>query len=231
LNPGYCPICRKVTVFFSRNEWLRDHYICFRCRSIPRYRALFEVLERYFPGWRDTLSIHESSASGASSDSISHQCRNYVATYYFPDAEPGRMHRGFRCENLEAQTFADESFDLVITQDVLEHVLHPEKALAEIARTLRPGGAHLFTVPWYYWQKTEIRAVERDGTMEHRLPPVYHGNPIDSAGSLVVTDWGFDMADRISRWSGLVTTVIRIHEPLKGIEAEFNEVFISQKVA
>ncbi|MGH8487345.1 MAG: class I SAM-dependent methyltransferase [Gammaproteobacteria bacterium] len=46
----------------------------------------------------------------------------------------------YRCENLEEQTFHDEFFDLVITQDVFEHVFHPDLAIREIARTLRPGG-------------------------------------------------------------------------------------------
>jgi SAM-dependent methyltransferase len=36
--------------------------------------------------------------------------------------------------------FADESFDVVFSQTVLFHVPHPEKALAEIKRVLRPGG-------------------------------------------------------------------------------------------
>jgi len=53
----------------------------------------------------------------------------------------------FRCENLEALTFANESIDLHITQDVMEHVFHPSKVFKEIARTLKLGGAHIFTVP------------------------------------------------------------------------------------
>lgn len=190
LNAGNCPICRKPTIFFSRKEWLRDNYLCLRCRSRPRNRALIEVLETRFPQWREAMRLHESSPGGASSKKIARECRHYIGTHFFPDVESGRMHRGFRCENLEAQTFAHESFDLVITQDVLEHILHPDRAFSEIARTLKPGGAHLFTVPWYHWQKTETRAVEKDGKINHLLPPIYHGNPIDRAGSLVVTDWG-----------------------------------------
>jgi SAM-dependent methyltransferase len=187
------------------------------------------VLETHFPRWREEMSIHESSPGSASSEKIARECKHYTATQYFPDVPSGQTHLGFRCENLEAQTFADGQFDLVITQDVLEHILHPGKALAEIARTLKPGGAHLFTVPWYYWKKTDIRAVEEDGEIIHRLPPEYHGNPISREGSLVVSEWGRELIDYIYRESGLTTTVLRIYNPRMGIEAKFIEVFISQK--
>ena len=69
------------------------------------------------------------------------------------------MKDGQRSENLEALTFPDESFDLIIPQDVFEHVLRPAKAFAEIARTLKPGGVHVYTVPYYRGEKTVVRAV------------------------------------------------------------------------
>lgn len=46
----------------------------------------------------------------------------------------------FRQGNIFALPFPDESFDVVFSQTVLFHVPHPEKALAEIKRVLRPGG-------------------------------------------------------------------------------------------
>ena len=57
--------------------------------------------------------------------------------------------QGFRNEDLEALTFPDASFDLTVTLDVMEHVNQPDVVLREVARTLRPGGAYLFTVPTY----------------------------------------------------------------------------------
>jgi hypothetical protein len=66
----------------------------------------------------------------------------------------------------------------------------------------RAGGAHVFTVPWYWWKDTLIRAVcAEDGTITHIEKPEYHGNPIDSQGSLVVTEWGRDLCDFIYRAS------------------------------
>jgi SAM-dependent methyltransferase len=135
----------------------------------------------------------------------------------------------FRCEDLEAQTFADGMFDLVITQDVFEHVLDPGRAFAEVTRTLKPGGAHVFSVPWYQGQDTVVRAVRENGAVKHLLPPDYHVNPIDDRGSLVVTEWGRDFCDFIFQASGMMTTVFWMNDRSCGIVGEFLEVFVSRK--
>jgi SAM-dependent methyltransferase len=46
--------------------------------------------------------------------------------------------------------FLDASFDTVLCTSVLEHVDNVEEAIAEIARTLRPGGRLVITVPFLY---------------------------------------------------------------------------------
>ena len=46
----------------------------------------------------------------------------------------------FRQGSIFDLPFADDSFDVVFSQTVLFHISHPEKALAEIKRVLRPGG-------------------------------------------------------------------------------------------
>ena len=208
--------------------WLRDQLLCTKCGSIPRWRALHVVLKNEFPDWR-TLSIHESSPGGAGSNKLAAECPGYIATHFFPDVPKGGTKDGVRCENLEQQTFASASFDLVVTQDVFEHVLHPASAFAEVARTLKPGGAHVFTIPWYYWQKTRVRAVSDGDEIRHLLPPEYHGNPIDAAGSLVVTEWGSDFLDYIERCSGLKTTVHHLRDLHQAIDGDFREVFVSRK--
>jgi SAM-dependent methyltransferase len=100
------------------------------------------------------MQIHESSPGGQSSDKIKQECKRYTGSQFFSDVPRGQSKDGQRSEDLEALTFPDESFDLVITQDVFEHVLRPAKAFAEIARTLKPGGAHVYTVPYYRGKRT-----------------------------------------------------------------------------
>jgi SAM-dependent methyltransferase len=227
-NIGICPICEHKTLFVEQSEWLRDTYFCIFCWSVPRQRAIIKVLQQEFPKWR-RLHIYESSPCGASSRKIRKECKFYTPSQYYPDATPGTCKRGFRCENLEKLTFADGTFDLVITQDVFEHVLHPASAFREIARTLKAGGAHIFTVPLYNGNKTVVRAEETANEIKYLKEPMYHGNPVDKKGSLVVTDWGDDMLDFIRANSGMTTKMFTFHDKSLGLEAEFLDVFVSRK--
>src|SRR5205814_163229 len=134
----------------------------------------------------------------------------------------GSFHDGHRSEDLRALTFSDRSFDIFITSDVLEHLFEPEKALREIARVLKPGGMHIFTTPWYSnYPKSVQRAAPRpDGSADHLLPPVYHGNPISDEGSLVTYDWGLDLPHFIFEHSGMQTITYLERDRAKGLDAD-----------
>lgn len=52
--------------------------------------------------------------------------------------------------NAEALDFADESFDVVVSRNLTWNLPHPDKAYAEWARVLKPGGLLLnFDANWY----------------------------------------------------------------------------------
>lgn len=230
-NPGYCPTCARQVTFVARDSWLRDHYRCSHCGSIPRERALMLVIESHFPNWRE-MCIHESSpVDRGASQRLARGCRAYIASQFIPGERLGDEVGGVRVEDLEALTFADESIDLHVTQDVMEHVLHPGKVFSEIARTLKPGGAHVFTVPIVNRNGPSMPRVrlDNDGRIHHLAPPQYHGNPVDEKGSLVTTDWGFDICRSIYDACGLFTNIFVIDDLSKGIRAEYIEVFLTMK--
>jgi len=229
-NYGYCPICKQRTVFVEAASWLRDNYFCSRCQSIPRNRALISLIDRLFPDFRQ-FAIHESSPCGPASDKIARECPGYLSTQYFPGVPLGALKHGVRNENLEKMTYPDNCFDLTVTQDVMEHVLNPDRAFAEIARTLKPGGAHVFTVPLYNRSETKVRAVETAQGVKYLDEQEYHGNPVDAAGSLVVREWGLDLPDYIYRSSGMSTATYCTVDRKLGIDGEFLEVFVSRKPA
>lgn len=189
------------------------------------------VLRREYPHWRFS-AIHESSSGNrGASRIIAQQCRNYIATQFYPSEVPGAMIHNFRNENLEKQTFPDRCFDLVVSLDVMEHVNQPAAVFQEVARTLRSGGAYLFTTPTYKGKaKTERRAeYMADGSIQHYAEPEYHGNPISADGSLVTFHFGYDLPQLIFEWSGMDVKVERFWDPYHGIIGDFTEVYLCQK--
>ena len=225
-NRGYCAICMAETTFVMHGPWLRDQYTCSVCHTIPRQRAVVEVLNLVRPDW-PTLSIHESSPSLWF---LRDRCRDYSFSYFFDDVPPGALHDGVRCEDLERLTFEDESFDVFVTQDVLEHVFRPDRALSEISRVLKSGGVHVFTTPKYPTLPSSFaRATMTRGEVVHLHEPQYHGNPISADGSLVTWEYGADFDDLAQRWSGYVTSTFVIRDRTRGIDGEHLEVFVTLK--
>jgi SAM-dependent methyltransferase len=226
-NEGYCHCCRSRTVFTAHNEWLRDHYVCTTCGSIPRQRHVQAVLDTQAPGW-EQLTVHESSPSN---DFIRRFAADYTASQYFPDVPRGEYRDGVRSENIENLTLDDESVDIFITQDVLEHVFNPDAAIREIHRVLKPGGLHVFTTPKHkLLEKTVQRArLLPDGTVEHILDEQYHGNPIGDNRALVTYDYGVDFEQLLSEWAGQSVRAIHTRDRSLGLDAEFNEVFVIAK--
>jgi len=191
-------------------------------------------IEKFFPQWRD-LAIHESSPvlGRGANRRLTREAPAYIASHYYPGVAPGTILNDVRCENLEHLTFDNETWDLHITQDVFEHLFDPAAAFREIARTLRPGGAHVFTTPLV--RKNEptrfCARLAPDGTVIHLTEPEYHGNPISSEGSLVTVNWGYDITNFVFETSGLFTEIVFLDILDFGIRAEYIEVLITRKVS
>lgn len=231
IQKGICPCCCKETTFFARDTCLREYFYCLKCGCIPRERAITVTLMKLVPNYAD-LSIHESSPMKRGlSVLLKENCKKYTETQFYPNIPLGQFHEGFRNENLEQQTFDDASFDLVITQDVFEHIYNPEKAFAEIARTLKPGGMHIFTIPFENNHKPSQKWAYQgtDGKPIFLNEPEWHGNPIDESGSPVTMHWGYDIVDFIKQASGMETQIIKMSDLSQGIFGDSVEVCVSIK--
>lgn len=234
---GFCPACDRDTDFRANGPYFRNTLRCAFCNSVPRNRAMMNALSQYYPQWR-SLSIHESSPGwDIVSQRLARECAHYVASQFEQDKELGSVVEGTKLpckryvvEDLENQTFRDGQFDLVITQDVFEHIFKPDLAIKEIARTLRPGGATLLTVPIVMRSNpSRRRARSNDGRIVNLLEPQFHGNPVSSEGALVTVDWGYDICAYLQHHSGLSFLMLKIEDMSKGISGDLTEVLIGTK--
>lgn len=99
-------------------------------------------------------------------------------------------------EDLLNLSYANDEFDLVLHSDTLEHVPDLGRALDEIHRVLRPGGAMICSVPLVRdGRRTSTRAaVKQNGELEHFFPPIFHGGSYQKTCQyLVFYDFGDDL--------------------------------------
>lgn len=188
-----CEACQRATLFLALGAD-EEFRVCLRCRANARYEALAAHLRHGLPNLSslDVLELDFSSPLRT----ILGGARSYTRSFYRPDVEPGTVREdGVVCQDITRLTFADESLDLIVSSDVLEHVPDAERAFRETARVLRPGGAHVFTVPPRV--VTRRRALLENGQLRHLVePPEYHRDPLDRSGVLTFWDYGPDLADK-----------------------------------
>ncbi len=74
----------------------------------------------------------------------------YIGADYLTD----RSQPDVICSALDLP-FPENSFDTVVSTEVLEHVPEPRRALAEMRRVLKPGGFLILSTPMY-WPRHEV---------------------------------------------------------------------------
>lgn len=227
---GYCLVCGCLTVFSDWGENLRETGRCAICRSNNRQRQLAHVLCQAVSEQvgvavrclrdlrRFAISIYNTESSGPLHAVLS-KLPAYVASEYFgPQYAPGEMVNGVRHEDLMALSFPDCSFDVVLSADVFEHIPKPYQAHREVWRVLRPGGRHIFTVPFHQTQYLDdiLARPVKGGKPQIIKEALYHHDPLRPEGALVYTIFSLEMLIRLNRM-GFYVRMHRLYRPVLGI--------------
>jgi SAM-dependent methyltransferase len=221
-----CLVCGRWGTHRKERPSIRETYACAHCKSTLRYRGQAEAMIRCFgkPGTRSiaelvrqdrfrSLAIYEPGVAGPFRRFL-RGLPLYKQSYYWEGvAEELSGKTDIKNQNLMDLTFPDNSFDIVITSDIFEHIRRPYVAFAEVCRVLRKGGMHIFSVPLIApMPPATVYRIDTSGGEDILLEPAhYHGSPL-TGRSLVYTDFGADMMEELER-IGLHTLATELDLP------------------
>ncbi|HPH03496.1 MAG TPA: methyltransferase domain-containing protein [Spirochaetota bacterium] len=205
---GYCVACGKkssfsISMLYSDGNTpnYREHFVCSRCGLNNRQRMLFDRLLFYVKNGLTKVYMYEMVTHFYQVFSRISGVELVGSEYLGIDIEKGSFVNGIRHEDSCSLSFSDGSFDVIVSQDVYEHVPDMKATLHEAFRVLRVGGVLLATFPFHSGMVKTIKRASIDGNGEliHHEKPEYHGNPVDAeSGSLVFWDFGWDIMDMFS---------------------------------
>jgi hypothetical protein len=162
----------------------------------PRLRVVLDRLI-HLPGADDiwNFRIHGHEALTPFALALRGRYPLYLGSEYTADAEAASKLYPIPVIDVMRSGLPDEVFDLIVSNEVLEHVPDLDAALRDSARILKAGGTLLATFP--FGRETSIRAVAEADGIRFLAPPEYHGNPVDpERGSLVFQIPGWDILSR-----------------------------------
>lgn len=209
---GFCVPCSKTVPFLvdmqsggrvvngKRMPNWRERLVCPLCQMNNRQRLMATLINQYLDREdREKVYFMEQVTPIFQWAVKTFSKSNIIGSEYLGhEFQDGTVVKGIRHEDVGHLSFSDKEFDLIVSNDVFEHVPHPAKAFSECARVLKPGGVLLATMPFFHECDASVtRAHLVDGKLVHYLSPIYHGNPVSADGSLVFTDFGWDLLNLI----------------------------------
>lgn len=151
-NRVECPVCekhfRKFLPYGYGGRAKRTNVLCPSCLTLERHRVLWLYLKErtdFFSKPRKMLHIAPEQPFLGRLRQMKHLDLT-TADLFSPLAD-------VRCD-IQQMPFADNSFDVIFCNHVLEHVDDDRKAMRELYRVMRPGGFGIFQVPVDYTRQT-----------------------------------------------------------------------------
>lgn len=139
-----CPCCGgrfRRMIPWDPSDPLDDNMVCPVCRSQSRHRLLLTFLERE----TDLFTSETKLLHFAPESFLAHRFREYRNIEYVT-ADLSMAQVSARLD-ITSLPFAKDSFDALICNHVLEHVMDDRAAINELSRVLRPGGWAVIMVP------------------------------------------------------------------------------------
>lgn len=202
--PGFCNLSGTATDFAITNPNLRENIIANSSRSINRYRQMvcalsLALFDHPYASLVDitlyinhkNLKVYTAEANSTFFSYLKQNLRPELLFYseYFGDKyKSGDIINGIPHQDLQATSFEDEAFDIILTTDVFEHIPDALKAEREVVRILKKNGIYCFSVPvgGYYEKDILLADLDEHGQIRYYAEPQYHGDPVRPEEGILV---------------------------------------------
>lgn len=152
-NCQFCNICNRDVFFiesagkdssFTRKNIVIDlgkrrHAVCPYCGSYDRFRWLWYLIEK-----KKIIQESDSVLHFAPELGIDKVIRLYCKNYVSGDISVGRADEIIDITDIQ---YKDETFDVVLACQILEHIPDEARAIREIKRVIKKNGKLIISVP------------------------------------------------------------------------------------
>jgi SAM-dependent methyltransferase len=140
-------------------EYITLRYVAFISMLDPRRRLIRNEIRRSLRNLLPPVNMVVDIGAGHAPYRAFFTSRGYIAV------EVNRTHRPAVIGDVMSLPFANNTAQLVLLTEVLEHVPKPEEAVCEVARILEQGGWLLLSVPFMFGEheKVDYHSIEKKG--------------------------------------------------------------------
>jgi SAM-dependent methyltransferase len=144
-NAVECPICQshyRIFLPYGRIN-SRANALCPSCLSLERHRLIWLYLQRETNFFQTKLKVLHVAPEPCFMKRFEKQHgEGYITADIESPLAKVKM-------DIHQIPFKDNTFDAVLCNHVLEHVLDDIKAMSEISRVLKPGGWAILQIPFF----------------------------------------------------------------------------------
>lgn len=170
---------------------------CLSCANNALNLSLIPVIKTH-AARRQIETAWEMSTYGAVLAHLKKTIPAVITSEYFPNVPSGQIVDGVLSQDVQHQSFSNDTLDLITSNQVFEHVPDDIQGYRECYRVLKKGGALIFTVPLYEYEETkQLAALTADGIMIFGEPE-YHDSRTAGPKS-ALTFWRHSVNDVCAR--------------------------------
>ena len=146
-NETLCPICGSQNTLVKGGVVKRDKAYCSKCGSFERHRFLYFIYNFLFLNTSKKIKLlHIAPENNLYKLIKKNQLIEYVALDINPEQYP--LVKECIQGDVRNMPFDDKSFDVIIHNQVMEHIVEEKQFIDECVRVLKDNGVMIINIPY-----------------------------------------------------------------------------------